>query len=146
MEHDPALPQPGAADSTADSTADSRLAPKPSSEAPAVAEADAERVSAPAPTPTSKPAMQPIPAPVTPSGLDTGYTAAGVPTLEGVREKIEKRYATALGSVELAEETPEGRGVAEQFEARKKAAAAKLDEIRAAMNDPGHDPGQAPQQ
>ena len=40
---------------------------------------------------------------------DAGYTEAGVPTLEGVREKIETRYGTALGATELAEETPEAR-------------------------------------
>ena len=61
------------------------------------------------------------------SAPDTGYTDAGVPTLEGVREKIETRYSTALGATELAEETPEGRTAAEQYEAQQKAAAEKLD-------------------
>lgn len=69
--------------------------------------------------------------------VDTGYTAAGVPTLEGVREKIEARYGTALGATELAEETPEGRTAAEQFQARQEAAARKLEEIRASMHKPG---------
>ncbi len=69
--------------------------------------------------------------------VDTGYTAAGVPTLEGVREKIETRYGTALGATELAEETPEGRTAAEQFQARQEAAARKLEEIRASMRKPG---------
>ena len=67
---------------------------------------------------------------------DTGYTAAGVPTLEGVREKIESRYGTALGATELAEETPEGRTSATAFDARQKAAADKLEEIRASMHKP----------
>lgn len=67
--------------------------------------------------------------------LDTGYTADGVPTFDGVREKIENRYGTALGSTELAEDTVEVRTAADQFEARRKAAAAKLDEIRASMHD-----------
>ena len=67
---------------------------------------------------------------------DTGYTAAGVPTLEGVREKIESRYGTALGATELAEETPEGRTAATSFDARKKAAEDKLEEIRASMHKP----------
>jgi phage shock protein A len=67
---------------------------------------------------------------------DTGYTDAGVPTLEGVREKIETRYTTALGATELAEETPEVRTAAEQYEAHQKAAAEKLDEIRKSMHKP----------
>lgn len=65
--------------------------------------------------------------------IETGYTDAGVPTLEGVREKIESRYGAALGAAELAEETPEGRAAAEQYETRRKAAAEKLEEIRASM-------------
>jgi len=76
--------------------------------------------------------LPPVPAP----NLDTGYTDAGVPTLEGVREKIETRYGTALGATELAEETPEGRTAAEQYEAQHKAAAEKLEEIRASMRKP----------
>ncbi len=77
----------------------------------------------------------PLP-PVTAPNLDTGYTDAGVPTLEGVREKIETRYGTALGATELAEETPEVRTAAEQYEAQHKAAAEKLEEIRASMRKP----------
>ena len=73
--------------------------------------------------------LPPVPAP----NLDTGYTDAGVPTLEGVREKIETRYGTALGATELAEETPEVRTAAEHYEAQHKAAAEKLEEIRASM-------------
>ena len=64
---------------------------------------------------------------------DTGYTEAGVPTLEGVREKIENRYGTALGATELAEETPEGRRAADQYAAREKAAADRLEQIRESM-------------
>jgi phage shock protein A len=59
-----------------------------------------------------------------------------VPTLEGVREKIETRYGTALGATELAEGTPEVRTAAEQYEAQHKAAAEKLEEIRASMRNP----------
>jgi len=65
---------------------------------------------------------------------DTGYTAAGVPTLEGVREKIETRYGTALGATELAEDTPGGRSSTDRYEARQKAAADKLEEIRESMH------------
>ena len=77
----------------------------------------------------------PLP-PVPPPNLDTGYTDAGVPTLEGVREKIETRYGTALGATELAEESPEVRTAAEQYEAQHKAAAEKREEIRASMRTP----------
>jgi hypothetical protein len=77
----------------------------------------------------------PLP-PVLAPTLDTGYTDAGVPTLEGVREKIETRYGTALGATELAEETPEGRTATEQYEAQHKAAAKKLEEIRDSMRQP----------
>ena len=76
--------------------------------------------------------LPPVPAP----NLDTGYTDAGVPTLEGVREKIETRYGTALGATELAEETPEVRTATQQYEAQHKAAAEKLEEIRASMRKP----------
>ena len=76
--------------------------------------------------------LPPVPAPI----LDTGYTDAGVPTLDGVREKIETRYGTALGATELAEETPEVRNAADQYEARQKAAAEKLEEIRSSMHKP----------
>ena len=68
--------------------------------------------------------------------VDTGYTAAGVPTLEGVREKIETRYGTALGATELAEATPEARTATERYEAQQKAAAEKLAEIRDSMRTP----------
>ena len=85
----------------------------------------------PAAASTASP-LPPVPAP----NLDTGYTDAGVPTLEGVREKIETRYGTALGATELAEETPEVRTAAEQYEAQHKAAAEKLEEIRASMRKP----------
>ena len=75
--------------------------------------------------------VDPAPAPIP---AETGYTDAGVPTFEAVREKIETRCGTAIGATELAEETPEGRSVAEQYEARQQAAAAKLKQIRESMN------------
>ena len=61
---------------------------------------------------------------------------SGVPTFESVREKIETRFGTALGAAELDAETPEGRTVEEQYEARQKAAAERLEEIRASMHQP----------
>ncbi|HTY28933.1 MAG TPA: hypothetical protein VMD51_12460 [Mycobacterium sp.] len=91
------------------------------------AEADAPQPVKPPPAPT----VTPVP----PAEVDTGYTPSGVPTFESVREKIETRYGTALGSAELDAETPEGRSVEEQYEARQRAAHDKLEEIRASMHN-----------
>jgi phage shock protein A len=74
--------------------------------------------------------------PIAEPPLDPGYSDSGVPTFESVQEKIETRYGTALGSAELAAETPEGRTVEEQYEARQRAAAKRLEEIRASMPKP----------
>ncbi|AEA26740.1 hypothetical protein ACFQ34_02610 [Pseudonocardia benzenivorans] len=63
----------------------------------------------------------------------TGYTDAGVPTLDYVRDKIEGRWATSLGTAELAGETEAGRSIAEQEAEREKKAKEKLDEIRRSL-------------
>lgn len=94
----------------------------------------------PGPVPAGPVPSGPVPSdsalpPVTPSAPDTGYTPGGVPTLDGVREKIETRYGTALGATELAEDTPEARTAAQQFEARQHAAADKLEQIRESMHN-----------
>ena len=72
------------------------------------------------------------PGPVS-SPADTGYTSAGVPSFDAVREKIETRYGTAIGASELASETPEGRSIEEQYEKRQQAAAERLQQIRESM-------------
>jgi phage shock protein A len=64
---------------------------------------------------------------------DTGYTAGGVPTFDSVREKIETRYGTAIGAAELDAESTEGRTIEEQYDARQRAAAKRLEEIRESM-------------
>lgn len=85
--------------------------------------------------PSAAPPSEPLPA----TPVDTGYTAGGVPTFESVREKIETRFGTSIGSAELAAETPEGRSVDEQYDARQRAAAERLEQIRASMRDePDH--------
>ena len=61
---------------------------------------------------------------------------SGVPTFESVREKIETRYGTAIGAAELDAETPEGRTVEEQYDARQRAAAERLAQIRESMRKP----------
>lgn len=73
--------------------------------------------------------------PMSPSAVDTdpGYTPSGVPTFESVREKIETRYGTSVGAVELSAQTPEAQHAEEQYEARQQAAAERLEQIRASM-------------
>lgn len=79
-----------------------------------------------------QPDTSPPVAPVQP--VDTGYTTSGVPTFDAVREKIETRYGTAIGSAELDAESPEGRTIEEQYDARQRAAAERLAEIRESMH------------
>jgi phage shock protein A len=87
------------------------------------------------PTPEPEPATEAPPAEAPPpAAVDTGYTPRGVPTFESVREKIETRYGTAIGSSELAAESPEGRTVEEQYDARQRAAAERLAQIRESMH------------
>jgi phage shock protein A len=76
--------------------------------------------------------------PATEPDADTGYTSSGVPTFDSVREKIESRYETSIGSAELDAETPEGRDVEDQYEARQRAAADRLAQIRESMRDDSH--------
>lgn len=71
----------------------------------------------------------PVPAP-------TGdYDEAGVPTFEHVRDKIEGRYATAIGTTELAEESATGRSIAQQQADRDAAARERLEQIRRSVRD-----------
>ncbi|NKW49817.1 hypothetical protein GS979_26210 [Rhodococcus hoagii] len=85
----------------------------------------------------SRPAAPPdVPPPTmigtgSPSGLD--YTDAGVPTFDRVRDRIEERFGTAIGSEELERESRTGRDVDEQWQAREKAGRDRLDEIRRSM-------------
>jgi len=96
--------------------------PTPEPEAAEPAEPAEPVEAAPGATPTP---AQPV---------DTGYTPSGVPTFDSVREKIETRYGTAIGASELAAESPEGRTVEEQYDARQRAAAERLAEIRKSMH------------
>lgn len=84
------------------------------------------------------------PLPVGPAaGIAPDYSEAGVPSLDYVRNKIEGRYGTALGSTELAEAAAAREAAAraeaedrqqvtaeEQRVAREQAAKDKLEEIR----------------
>jgi phage shock protein A len=75
--------------------------------------------------PDPAPAAVPAPAP--------DYDEHGVPSLDYVRNKIEGRYATSIGATELAEETVEGRSLAQQEADREEAAKARLAEIRKSL-------------
>lgn len=58
-----------------------------------------------------------------------------VPTLDSVREKIEGRYANALGAQELAESSQAGRMAEIETSTRDAAADMCLAEIRVQMNN-----------
>ena len=81
-----------------------------------------------------------VPLPPAGFGVPGGYSESGVPTFESVRDKVEQRFGTAQGMGELDRQTPAGRGVDEQWQAREKAARERLDEIRKSMHgdDAGH--------
>jgi len=66
-----------------------------------------------------------------PEPTPTGdYDEAGVPTFEHIRDKIEGRYATAVGGTELAEESAAGRSIAQQQADRDAAVRERLEQIR----------------
>jgi phage shock protein A len=68
--------------------------------------------------------------PVTPQ---FDYTDGGVPTFDYVRDRIENKVATSIGSNELASESPQGKSIDEQMAERDKAGRDKLEEIRRQM-------------
>ncbi|MFD8250721.1 PspA/IM30 family protein [Nocardia sp. NPDC059691] len=85
----------------------------------------------------------PVPPPGMPeSAASGGYSASGVPTFESVRDKVEHRYGTAQGMGELDRQTPAGRGVDEQWQAREQAARERLDRIRKSLHGNDADPHQ----
>jgi len=86
--------------------------------------------SPPRPEPPPEPIDAEIVAPAAPQPPAPDYDERGVPSLDYVRDKIEGRFATSLGSTELAEGTPEARSLEEQQAERERAGKAKLDEIR----------------
>lgn len=72
--------------------------------------------------------------PAPPQAPAPDYDEHGVPTLDYVRDKIEGRYATSLGSTELAEGSAAARSIEQQEAEREQAAKAKLDEIRRGLH------------
>jgi hypothetical protein len=61
------------------------------------------------------------------------FTDSGVPTWDGVRDKVEQRSGTAVGAEELDRESRAGRDLDEQWNERQDAGRRKLDEIRKSM-------------
>jgi phage shock protein A len=59
---------------------------------------------------------------------------SNVPSLEDVRAKIERRYATALGQTELAKDSVAGRIIEIERATVNMQGAARLEEIRASLN------------
>ena len=59
-----------------------------------------------------------------------------VPSLDEVREKIERRYANAMGRAELAGNSVEGRMLEVQQASTDYAGQSRLEQIRASMNGP----------
>jgi phage shock protein A len=57
-----------------------------------------------------------------------------VPSLEEVRDKIEKRYATALGAADLAKNSVQGRMLEVQASTTSMAGQQRLEQIRASIN------------
>ncbi|MGH3432553.1 MAG: PspA/IM30 family protein, partial [Thermocrispum sp.] len=58
---------------------------------------------------------------------------SNTPSLDEVRDKIETRYATALGSAELAENSVQGRMLEVQHSTTQLAGHSRLEQIRASM-------------
>ena len=56
------------------------------------------------------------------------------PSLEEVRDKIERRYANAIGSAELAQNSVQGRMMEVQASAVDMAGASRLEQIRASLH------------
>jgi phage shock protein A len=90
------------------------------------------------------------PSVVSAASIAPDYSEAGVPSLDYVRNKIEGRYGTALGSTELAEAAAareaasraeaqhrEAVTAEQQSAAREQAAKDKLDEIRRSIKRGG---------
>ncbi|WP_067656170.1 PspA/IM30 family protein [Nocardia harenae] len=66
--------------------------------------------------------------------MDSTLSAPGsTPSLDAVREKIERRYANALGAAELAQNSVQGRMLEVQQASVQMAGHSKLEQIRASM-------------
>jgi len=66
------------------------------------------------------------------------------PSLDEVRDKIEKRYTTALGSAELAQNSVQGRMMEAQASTTEMAGQSRLEQIRASMSGGAKQVGGSP--
>jgi phage shock protein A len=77
-----------------------------------------------------------LPSPMTVTeSIAPDYTEGGVPTFDYVRDQIEGRIATSIGTAELTSDTPQAASVDDQFAARERAGRDRLAEIRRAMRE-----------
>ncbi len=67
-------------------------------------------------------------------GMSELAAPGNTPSLDEVREKIERRYANAMGRAELASNTVEGRMLEVQKSTLDMAGSSRLEQIRASMN------------
>ncbi len=72
----------------------------------------------------------------TPPDAAMDYTEDGVPTFEFVRNRIEGRVATSIGTAELDADTTHVASLDEQAAAREQAGRDRLAEIRRSMHTP----------
>ncbi len=78
------------------------------------------------------------PVPALPVDPITDYSDDGVPTFSYLQDKVEKRYATALGAHELADATvPQVQQAAKRREELAKSAEERLAEIRRSLHPDG---------
>ena len=70
-------------------------------------------------------------------GMSQLAAPGNTPSLDEVREKIERRYANAMGRAELAQNSVEGRMLEVQKSTLDMAGASRLEQIRASMADGG---------
>ena len=108
--------------------AQNRPEPEPSEDARDDPESPAGNAS-PTGTSARTPAVPDAAPGALPSAPAGDYTEQGVPTLDYVRDRVESRHATAVGAVELAEDSDQGRSIDEQLAERDEAGRKRLDEI-----------------
>ena len=65
--------------------------------------------------------------------MDAMAAPGNTPSLDEIREKVEQRYATAMGSAELAQNSVQGRMMEVQQAGVQMAGHSRLEQIRASM-------------
>lgn len=114
--------------------------PQPEPDAPGGATAGGppeatERGVAPAPDSVTAAVAPPVPAPA--AAPVTDYTDAGVPTLDYLQDKLDRRYGTAVGATELAAAGDEAKAAQQAAADRAETARERLEEIRRSLHPDG---------